>query len=244
MSAQPPLPTLVLATRNQHKLGEIRAILGDGFRYLTLNDFSGAPAVVEDAGTFEGNATKKAVELARWLGSAITNLKSQISNPAYVLADDSGLEVDALQGSPGVHSARFAALDTGAPGNSADAENNAKLLRLLNTVPPDKRTARFRCVLALTPVLSASVQNASPVCYADEVELETKTFEGICHGRVGFAPRGRSGFGYDPLFIPDGHEQTFAELGEATKNNLSHRSKALAKLRLGLQALAARTSGQ
>ena len=89
---------------------------------------------------------------------------------AFVLADDSGLEVDALKGAPGVHSARFAALDTGEPGNSPTAENNAKLLRLLKGVPLEKRTARFRCVIALTPVARPEKENASPVCYADELK--------------------------------------------------------------------------
>src|SRR6516165_5177462 len=106
--------TLLIATRNAHKVGEIQAILGAGFRCLTLDDFPGAPAVVEDAQTFAGNATKKALELAKWL-SAAPNCSG--ASPAFVLADDSGLEVDALGGAPGVQSARFAALDTGAEGN-------------------------------------------------------------------------------------------------------------------------------
>lgn len=230
MPSDPSGLTLVIATRNAHKVGEIRAILGDSIRYLTLNDFSAAPSVVEDAGTFAGNATKKAVELARWL-AGISNLKFQVSNCGFVLADDSGLEVDVLDGAPGIHSARFAALDAGKPGNSSDADNNAKLLRLLKDVPPEKRTARFRCVLALTPVLAAVEQNVSPVCHADEFESQTRLFEGVCEGRIGFAPRGHGGFGYDPLFVPDGRSETFAELGEDVKNGLSHRRKALERLR-------------
>jgi XTP/dITP diphosphohydrolase len=154
-----------------------------------------------------------------------------------VLADDSGLEVDALNGAPGVHSARFAALDTGKLGNSPTADNNAKLLRLLKEVPLEKRTARFCCVLALTPVLCSQGRSASPVCYADEVELQTELFEGTCEGRIGLAPRGQGGFGYDPLFIPEGHEATFAELGEEVKNQMSHRAKALAKLKQRLNAM-------
>ncbi len=229
------MTTLLLATRNEHKTGEIRAILGAKFRYLTLNDFPDAPAVVEDAGTFGGNATKKAVQLARWLvGSAAARGPSPAT---FVLADDSGLEVDALQGAPGVHSARFAALDTGQPGNSSSTENNAKLVRLLQSVPLEKRTARFRCVLALTPVLPALAQSASPVCYADAFETQTELFEGACAGRIDFAPRGRGGFGYDPLFVPQGYQQTFAELGEEVKNRLSHRARALAQLRRRLEAL-------
>ena len=149
----------------------------------------------------------------------------------FVLADDSGLEVDALKGAPGVHSARFAALDTGLPGNSPTAENNAKLLRMLEDVLLQKRTARFRCVLALTPVLAAQPESASPVCGADEFEIQTQLFEGSCKGRIGFEERGRGGFGYDPLFVPDGYEQTFGELPEEVKNKLSHRARALARLK-------------
>jgi XTP/dITP diphosphohydrolase len=220
--------TLVIATRNAHKVGEIRAILGEKFHYLTLNDFSHPPEVVEDAGTFAGNATKKAVALAKWLAETHREVSG---GDLYVLADDSGLEVDALGGAPGVHSARFAALDTGTSGNSATSANNAKLLRLLAGVSPHKRTARFRCVLALTPVPRPASQGASPVCCAEEAELQTELFEGACEGRIDFAPRGQGGFGYDPLFVPEGYEATFAELGEEVKNGLSHRARALKGLR-------------
>jgi XTP/dITP diphosphohydrolase len=223
--------TLVLATRNAHKVGEIQAILGDGFRCLTLNEFPGAPEVVEDAATFAGNATKKAIEIGRWLSEMRSAECGVRSEKTFVLADDSGLEVDALKGAPGVHSARFAALDSGQPGNSPTAANNAKLLRLLADVPPEKRTARFRCVMALTPVIGERVESASPVCYADEFEMQTELFDGACEGRILFEPRGQGGFGYDPLFVPEGFEQTFAELGEEVKNRLSHRAKALAKVR-------------
>lgn len=226
--------TFLIATRNAHKVGEIRAILGSEYRYLTLDDFPGAPKVIEDVGTFAGNATKKAVELAKWL-SAIRP-SALAPRPFFVLADDSGLEVDALNGAPGVHSARFAALDSGKDENSKDSDNNAKLLRLLKDVPSEKRMARFRCVIALTPVeleaQDAKLETpASPVCYADELEMQTEIFDGACEGRIDFAPRGQGGFGYDPLFIPNGFEQSFAELGEDVKNRLSHRSKALAKLK-------------
>lgn len=227
--------SLLIATRNAHKTGEIRAILGDRFRFLTLNDFPGAPKVVEDAKTFAGNAAKKAVELARWLSGSRPSPFAL--RPLFVLADDSGLEVDALNGAPGVHSARFAALDRSADGSSAspsgnspDADNNAKLLRLLKDVPLEKRAARFHCVIALTPVLPRKVEVASPVCYADEFEMQTQLFDGICEGRIFFAPRGQNGFGYDPLFVPVGFEQTFAELGDEVKNRLSHRAQALQKL--------------
>ena len=221
---------LLLATRNVHKTGEIRAILGEPFRCQTLNDFPGAPQVMEDAPTFAGNATKKAVALAKWLAEKPSTFNLQPSTPKFVLADDSGLEVDALNGAPGVHSARFAALDSAKSGNTADADNNAKLLRLLKDVPPEKRTARFHCVIALTPVLPEKIEVASPVCYADEFEVQTELFDGVCEGRMIFESRGQNGFGYDPLFVPVGFEQTFAELGDDIKNKLSHRSKALRKL--------------
>jgi len=211
---------LVIATRNAHKVAEIRAILGPAFEYRTLRDLSDAPEAIEDAPTFEGNAAKKAATLARWLSS-------QNQAHTLVLADDSGLEVDALDGAPGVHSARFAALDdpTFTPGkNSPDRANNDKLLRLLAKVPEAKRTARFRCALALiaVPTSSASV---------DALAATARFFSGACEGRIAFAPSGSGGFGYDPLFIPVGHERSFAELGEDVKNRLSHRAKALDELR-------------
>ena len=217
------MTTLLIATRNAHKVGEIQAILGAQFQFLTLNDFPNAPKVIEDAETFSGNATKKAVELARWLsGSPLITHHSSL----LVLADDSGLEVDALNGAPGVHSARFAALDKNE--NSKDADNNAKLLRLLNEVPLEKCTARFRCVIALVPVTCGKVESASPVCYADE--FEAQIFDGACEGRIQLSASGQGGFGYDPLFVPDGFTQSFAELGEDVKNKLSHRAHAVAKL--------------
>ena len=233
--------TLLIATRNPHKVEEIRAILGDAFAYRTLLDLPDAPQVVEDAPTFTGNAIKKAVELAKWIaalpagfpgprdpsGTVPTGVRS-----SYVLADDSGLEVDWLKGAPGVHSARFAALDAGSLTENSSAEaNNAKLLRLLSDVPPDQRTGRFRCVLALAPILQPETMNASPACSADEVEMQTEIFEGTCEGKIAFTPSGTNGFGYDPLFIPAGYRQTFAELSESEKNRLSHRAQALAHLK-------------
>jgi XTP/dITP diphosphohydrolase len=226
---------LLLATRNAHKIAEIRAILGNSFDYLSLKDFPQAPNVVEDAGTFEGNATKKAVELAKWFSQkgSMAHDRAKLSS-LFVLADDSGLEVDALNGEPGVHSARFAALDSGHSSNSPDAENNAKLLGLLEAVPLQKRTARFRCVLALTPTVAPARESTSPVCYADEAELGTQLFEGVCEGRIAFAPAGSGGFGYDPLFLPQGYHESFAELGQDIKNQLSHRARALARLKESL----------
>lgn len=219
------MTTLLIATRNAHKVGEIQVILGENFRCLTLKDFPGAPAVVEDADTFAGNATKKAVELAKWLASGSIN--HQLTAINFVLADDSGLEVDALNGAPGVHSARFAALDKSE--NSHDADNNAKLLRLLKEVPLEKRTGRFHCVIAVVPVPERRVENSSPVCYADE--FAAQLFDGTCEGVIQFSASGQGGFGYDPLFVPVGFKESFAELGEDVKNRLSHRAQALLKLK-------------
>lgn len=220
--------TILIATRNTHKVAEIRAILGGSLRFLTLNDFPDAPKVIEDAPTFEGNAEKKAVELARWI-HAQTKRNIQLTRPDFVLADDSGLEVDALNGAPGVYSARFAALDTGATGNSTDADNNAKLLRLLKDVPAGKHTARFRCAIALAVVPQDVVESSSPVCFANG--FEPQTFNGSCPGKMLLEPHGKNGFGYDPLFVPDGYRQTFAELGDNVKNKISHRARALEKVR-------------
>src|SRR5436305_6557178 len=148
----------IIATRNEHKVAEIRGILGHQFDYLTLKQFPPAPLTVEDAPDFAGNATKKAVQLANWIGRNLDGFRNKLpSSEAWVLADDSGLEVDALNGAPGVHSARFAALDSGKAesiGNSPDSANNAKLLGLLANVPLEKRSARFRCMIAVTPVIT------------------------------------------------------------------------------------------
>jgi XTP/dITP diphosphohydrolase len=211
------MTTLVIATRNKHKTEEIRTILGKGFTCLTLDDFPSAPPVEETGKTFEENAAKKAVELARWLvstGQQVRPQPDQISQEIFVLADDSGLEVDALNSAPGVYSARFAGLDTGVPGNSSDGDNNAKLLRLMEKIPMQKRSARFRCALALTSLEG----------------IETKFFSGACEGRIMFVPSGKGGFGYDPLFVPDGYQHSFADLGEDVKNKISHRAKALHEL--------------
>lgn len=220
------MTTLVVATRNSYKLAEIRGILGPAHRCVGLAELPGAPALPETASSFEGNAAAKAIALTQWLAHSDFALPSDPAR-CYVVADDSGLEVDALGGAPGVHSARFAAMDSSRAGNATDAANNEKLLRLLQNVPAEKRTARFRCVLAvLRPFPPEAI--AAPIL-----------FEGVCEGRIGFEPRGRWGFGYDPLFIPEGFEQTFAELGEAVKNRLSHRARALAKLREWLEQRAA-----
>jgi XTP/dITP diphosphohydrolase len=221
------MTTLLIATRNRHKVEEIRAILGREFQFLTLDDFPAAPAVIEDADTFAENATKKAMELAEWLAAGHSKLKIKNLKPDFVLADDSGLEVDALNGAPGVRSARFA--EMGKNENSPDADNNAKLLRLLEKVPAENRTARFRCVIVLVPVIPKRMENVSPVCFA--VESDVQIFDGACEGKIIFTPRGGHGFGYDPLFAPDGFDRTFAELDDDVKNRLSHRAKALEKLK-------------
>jgi XTP/dITP diphosphohydrolase len=210
---------ILLATRNSHKVAEIKGIMAGDFRIFSQLDFPGAPAVAEDAETFAGNAAKKADGFALWLGSNLPSAQTQ--RPYFVLADDSGLEVDALEGAPGVHSARFAADDMQGTANSSDAANNAKLLRLLAALPPEKRAARFRCVLALVAPDKA-----------------TLLFEGVCEGRIALAPGGADGFGYDPLFIPEGCSQSFAELGEEVKNKISHRARALAQVRRFLGGIA------
>ncbi|MFM8469274.1 MAG: non-canonical purine NTP pyrophosphatase [Limisphaerales bacterium] len=224
------MTTLLIATRNAHKVGEIQAILGSGFTCRALlKEFPAAPVAIEDADTFAGNALKKAESLSGWLtGLSATERSGLGAERTFVLADDSGLEVDALAGAPGVHSARFAAMDSGHEGNSPDADNNAKLLRLLADVPQARRTARFRCVLALVAVNDGGAEQPDA---RQRVSTAPQLFEGACEGWIDFAPRGSGGFGYDPLFIPLGQENSFAELGESVKNGLSHRAKALAKLR-------------
>jgi XTP/dITP diphosphohydrolase len=222
------MPPLLIATRNAHKVAEVRQILGEGFGLLTLNDFPDAPAVIEDADTFAGNATKKILSLAGWLSQ--NHAKASAAMPGqtrlHILADDSGLEVDALGGAPGVHSARFAANGSGG-GNAPDAANNAKLLQLLETVPAERRTARFRCVLAMIPVNFPRTTAAAAPFAPDQVVI----FDGACEGIISRTASGAGGFGYDPLFVPVGFIQSFAALGGATKNSLSHRARALAKLR-------------
>jgi len=180
----------VIATRNAHKLEEIRAIFNtDGLEVCSALDFPDIPDTIEDRDTLEGNAIKKAQELCD-----ATGLMS--------LADDSGLEVEALNGAPGVYSARYA----GEP--CSYANNNTKLLRELsgNT----NRRARFRTVIAL-------VRSGE----------EPLTVEGKCEGIIIDELRGEHGFGYDPLFVPDGYTETFAELPAETKNKISHRANAL-----------------
>lgn len=197
------VPRLVLASKNKGKLRELETMLaGSSWELCSVADFPELPPVVEDGQTFRENAVKKALTVAEILKE-------------WTLADDSGLEVDALGGAPGVYSARFA----GEPGD--DRKNNEKLLRLLAGVPSEQRTARFRCVLAL----------ASP-------EGEVWTTERTCEGLIGLAPRGDQGFGYDPLFYLPELGVTMAELPEEKKNEISHRGKAMRDLLTHLQAIA------
>lgn len=183
---------LVLASTNKGKLRELRQLLsGWPVELMSLADYPDAPPVVEDGDTFVKNAIKKAVSLARYSGEV-------------ALADDSGLEVDALGGRPGVLSARFA----GEQGN--DSANNRLLLELMADVPQENRGARFRCAIAI----------AGP-------EGTIDTAEGACEGRIGYEPRGEGGFGYDPLFFIPEYGCTMAELSEEVKNRLSHRAMAM-----------------
>ena len=186
----------MLATRNEGKVRELRQMLQDlPVEVLSLKDFPGVPEVEEDGGTFRDNALKKAREVSRHIAET-------------VLADDSGLEVDALGGLPGIHSARYA----GAGAN--DAANNAKLLKALEEVPREKRGAVFRCVLVL---------------YSPDGRSEV--FEGSWSGEILFAPRGALGFGYDPLFLDPRQGLTAAELTPERKNRISHRGQAFSKFR-------------
>ena len=193
----------MFATRNHGKVVELRALL-PGIEVRALDELEPAivvPEVVEDADTFIGNAKKKAHAVA-----AATAL------PA--LADDSGLEVDALDGAPGVISARWAALSGDGEG---DAANNAKLLRALADVPPQDRAARFRASLALAAVHGALGERVL-------------TADGVCEGLILDAPRGTGGFGYDPLFWSPELGATFAEAGVGPKSGLSHRARAMRAL--------------
>jgi XTP/dITP diphosphohydrolase len=190
---------LLVATRNTHKTEEITAMLAGFFEVSDLRSLPDAPEVEETGETFADNAALKANAISLFTGG-------------WALADDSGLEVDALGGEPGVRSARFA-------GETAtDADNNRLLFTRLAELPGAPRTARFRCVLALS-------QNGTLL----------KTFDGAVEGRVIDSLRGPGGFGYDPLFIPDGYDETFGELPADVKNSISHRSRALTKFRAWLE---------
>jgi len=199
---------LVFATRNAGKLIELRLLLPGvavvGIAEATAQLGRAIPEVDEDADTFTGNAVKKAREV-----SAATGF------PA--LADDSGLEVDALGGAPGVWSARYAGV------GASDAANNAKLLEALRGVPAERRTARFRSALALADTTGPLAEDVI-------------TSDGTCEGLVVDAPRGTGGFGYDPLFLVPALGKTFGELGVGTKGELSHRARAMQAIKPSLLA--------
>ena len=187
---------ILIATHNAHKTREIQQILGADFRVSDLNAHPHFPATVESGETFEENAKLKAVEASR-------------SFAGLVLADDSGFEVDALDGAPGVRSARYAGED------ADDARNRQRLLAEFARVrvnTPEQRTARFRCVIALA-------RDGKVIA----------TFDGAVEGVIVDEPKGAGGFGYDPLFVPDGYDETFAQLPADVKNRISHRGRALQK---------------
>jgi XTP/dITP diphosphohydrolase len=187
------MQTLLIATRNRHKTREIGQMLGSGWEVRDLVSLPHAPKIEETGATFEENAALKALAI------------SQIFT-GLVLADDSGLEVDALNGAPGVYSARFAGIDAN------DVENRFLLIDQLKKLGGDEYPARFRCVIVL----------------ASQGEL-LGSFAGVINGKVILQERGDSGFGYDSMFIPQGYMETFGELQSEIKNSLSHRGRALAK---------------
>lgn len=185
---------IVLATGNDHKTEEFNDLFADSeFKILSAVKFGGMPEVIEDGNTFQSNAYLKAYALSK-----------QIDKKHWVIADDSGLEVDHLAGAPGIYSARYAGV------GASDIENMDKLLKNLKGLSKSERRARFRCVLCLIDKDSGNYY-----------------FEGTCEGKIGLKPKGKFGFGYDPIFIPDGHKASFAELGESIKSQLSHRARAV-----------------
>jgi XTP/dITP diphosphohydrolase len=196
---------LVLATRNAKKAKELQQLLAsDSWQVKTLvesEEFSNLPEVIEDGKTFEENANKKALTISQKI-------------PLLVVADDSGLEVAALKGAPGVYSARYAAENGG---NASDEANCKKLLEVMST--ETNRNAQFRCALAV----------------AKQGQLLLTT-EGVCLGKILTEIRGHSGFGYDPLFVPEAYDKTFAELPSEIKNQISHRAKAINQLKKWLDA--------
>lgn len=191
------MTTLIIATGNAHKAGEFADLLKDsGFKVQSAAVCGGMPEVDENGATFAANAQLKAEAL-----------RGVAPKEAWVLADDSGLEVDALSGAPGIYSARYAGE------GASDRQNLEKLLDALSTVAKSQRTARFRCALCL-------IDSNGRIFH----------YDGTCEGRICESPSGTSGFGYDPVFVPSGYEQSFAELGESIKSKLSHRARAVRAL--------------
>ena len=194
---------IVFATNNQHKLQEIRDILGSEFEIVSLKDIGCDVDIPETGNTLEENAMQKAQYVYDHYNISC-------------FADDTGLEVEALNGEPGVHSARYA------EGTDHDSEANmAKLLRKLEG--KDNRKARFRTVIALI-----QKQDVCP-CGCTSIK-KVNRFEGIVDGSIATEKHGTAGFGYDPIFVPEGYDKSFAELGESIKNGISHRARAVAKL--------------
>ena len=189
---------LIIATGNAHKFEEFELLLqGLEFDVVSAKSCGGMPEVDENGATFAANAQLKAEAL-----------RAQAPADAWVMADDSGLEVDALDGAPGIYSARYAGAD------ASDGDNVVKLLEALKDMPKAKRTARFRCVL----------------CVIDHEGYITH-YDGSCEGRIDTEVHGDGGFGYDPIFIPDGYSESFAQLGDSVKSQLSHRAKAVEWMR-------------
>jgi XTP/dITP diphosphohydrolase len=195
--------SLFVATRNAHKAREFREILGGQFEVCDLSTYPDIPETIESGKTFAENAILKAVAVSK-------------EHLGLVIADDSGLEVDALGGAPGIFSARYAGT------HATDKENVAKLLSELARVDPlrQQRGAGFCCVIALA-------RNGKLL----------NTFDGVVEGGIVDSPRGKKGFGYDPVFVPNGLAETFAELSADRKNRISHRAKALEKVKQYLRDL-------
>jgi XTP/dITP diphosphohydrolase len=190
---------LYIATNNAHKVGELKDLLKNKLPDIQVkgaNKFGGMPEVEESAGTFKGNALLKA-----------RALHQLVDEGSWTLADDSGLVVDALNGDPGIYSARFAGL------NATDDDNRKKLLKSMEGIPSPMRQARFICILAL---LGPGDQEHA--------------FPGACEGSISLEERGSDGFGYDPIFIPEGHKNTFGILPSDLKNSISHRARAFEQL--------------
>ncbi|GIW73034.1 MAG: non-canonical purine NTP pyrophosphatase [Planctomycetota bacterium] len=218
---------VVVATHNPGKLVELRAILEAlaGAPELVLRSSAelGLPVPAERGSSFAENARAKALQAAAASGRA-------------AIADDSGLEVDALGGAPGIGSAHYA-------GEGADAEaNNRKLLAALAGVPWGRRTARFRCAVALAVPVGAADEPGAGGAGTGGARIVAEA-EGVLEGRIAEAPRGEAGFGYDPLFVPAGESRTLAELGAAYKNRHSHRARALAALGEALARLVPAAGG-